>query len=119
MLNSSLLVGRIVKTPELRETSNGTKVSNITLAVPRPFKNVNGEYDTDFIECTLWTGIAQKAVDYCKKGDLVGVKGRLQTSTIEKEDTPKMTVLQFIVENLSFLHSTNNKEEKHTEKDNE
>lgn len=48
MLNQSIIVGRIVQEPEIRETENGNKVTNITLAVQRPFKNVNGEYDTDF-----------------------------------------------------------------------
>lgn len=49
MLNQTVLVGRLVKDPELRETDNGNKVTNITLAVPRSYKNINGEYDTDFI----------------------------------------------------------------------
>ena len=49
MLNQAVLVGRIVKEPELKITESGKKVSNITLAVPRSFKNSNGEYDTDFI----------------------------------------------------------------------
>ena len=53
MLNQSILVGRIVREPEVRETEAGVKVSNITLAVPRSYKNVNGEYDTDFISCVL------------------------------------------------------------------
>lgn len=47
MLNQAVLVGRIVQEPEIKETEKG-KVSNITLAVPRCFKNSNGEYDTDF-----------------------------------------------------------------------
>jgi len=112
MLNNTVLIGRIVKAPELRKTSNGTNVSNVTVAVQRSFKNVNGEYDADFIECILWTGIAETAVEYCKKGDLVALKGRLQTSVVEKENMPKMTILQFVVEKLSFLSSSkNNKEE--------
>ena len=49
MLNQAVLVGRIVKEPELKTTESGKKVSNITLAVPRSFKNSNGEYDTDFM----------------------------------------------------------------------
>ena len=48
MLNQSVLVGRVVRDPELKETENGNKVTNLTLAVPRSYKNVNGEYDTDF-----------------------------------------------------------------------
>jgi len=71
VLNQAVLVGRIVREPELKETEKG-KVTNITLAVPRSFKNQNGEYDTDFISCVLWKGVAESTVEYCKKGDLVG-----------------------------------------------
>ena len=74
MLNQAVLVGRIVYDPELRETDNGNKVANVTLAVPRSFKNSDGEYDTDFISCVLWKGVAENTVEYCKKGDLVGSK---------------------------------------------
>ena len=53
MLNQVVLVGRLVRDPELRETEEGKKVTNITIAVPRSYKNIDGEYDTDFIDCTL------------------------------------------------------------------
>lgn len=53
MLNQTVIVGRIARDPELRETENGKKVTNVTLAVPRSFKNSNGEYETDFISCVL------------------------------------------------------------------
>lgn len=74
MLNQAVIVGRIIKEPELKKTENGTKVSNITLAVPRCFKNSEGQYDTDYISCVLWKGVAESTVEYCKKGDLVGIK---------------------------------------------
>ena len=73
MLNQTVIVGRLVKEPELRETENGNKVTNITLAVPRSYKNMNGEYETDFISCVLWKGIAENTVEYVKKGDLLGI----------------------------------------------
>ena len=50
MLNQAVLVGRIVKEPELKETSNGTKVTNITLAVPRSYKNNEGQYELEKVE---------------------------------------------------------------------
>ena len=62
------------------------KVTNITLAVPRSFKNQNGEYDTDFLDCTLWTNVAENTVEYCQTGDMVGVKGRIQSKIFEDED---------------------------------
>ena len=61
MLNQSIIVGRIVREPEVRETENGNKVTNITLAVQRPYKNIDGEYETDFISCVLWKGIAESS----------------------------------------------------------
>ena len=51
MLNHAIIVGRIVRNPELKKTDSGKKVANITLAVPRSFKNEKGEYDADFIDC--------------------------------------------------------------------
>lgn len=77
MLNQTVLVGRLVRDPELRETDSGRKVTNITLAVPRSYKNLNGEYDTDYISCVLWKGVAESTVEYCRRGDLVGTKDKI------------------------------------------
>lgn len=110
MLNQTVLVGRIVKDPELRETDNGNKVTNITLAVPRSFKNVNGEYDTDFIPCILWKGIAESTVEYVKKGDLIGVKGHIQTRNIELDENTKRQNVEIIAEKVTFLSSNRTKE---------
>ena len=105
MLNQTILVGRLVKNPELRETENGNKVTNITLAVPRSYKNSNGEYETDFISCVLWKGIAENAAEYCRRGDLLGVRGRLQTRVIEQEDESKRTAVEIVAEKVSYLSS--------------
>lgn len=111
MLNQTVIVGRIVRDPELRETDNGKKVANVTLAVPRSFKNSNGEYETDFINCVLWKGIAESTVEYCKKGDLVGVKGRIQSRNIELEDETKKQIVEVIAEKVTFLSSNRTREE--------
>lgn len=103
MLNQTVIIGRIVRDPELRKTDNGKKVTNLTLAVPRSFKNQNGEYDTDFINCVLWKGIAENTVEYCKKGDLVGVKGRLQTREYETEEQEKRQITEVVAEKVTFL----------------
>lgn len=105
MLNNVIIVGRLVKNPELQVTDNGKKVSIITLAVGRAYKNVNGEYDTDFIDCTLWTNIAENTAEYCKSGDIIGVKGRLQTRIVEKEDGSKYKKTDVIADKVSFLSS--------------
>ncbi len=105
MMNQTCIIGRLVRDPELKELEDGKKVSNITVAVQRSYKNENGEYEADFIDCTLWNGIADRTTEYCKKGDLVGVKGRLQTNTYENEDGEKKKITEVIAEKLTFLSS--------------
>lgn len=111
MLNQTVIVGRLVRDPELRETDTGKKITNITLAVPRSYKNVNGEYDTDFIPCTLWQGIAESTTEYVKKGDLLGVKGRVQSRNIELDDDTKRSVIELVAEKVTFLSSKKQEEE--------
>lgn len=103
MLNQVIIVGRLVEKPIVKENENGKKISIITLAVPRSYKNVNGEYDTDFIKCTLCNGIAENTAEYCYKGDLIGVKGKLQCLSGNE--------LQVVAEKVSFLSTNKIKEE--------
>ena len=110
MLNQMVIVGRLVRNPELRETENGKKVTNITLAVPRSYKNTKGEYETDFIDCVLWTGIAESTVEYCKKGDILGVKGRIQTRSIETDADKRRYITEVGAEKVTFLSSNKNKD---------
>ena len=105
MLNQTVLVGRLVRDPELYETDNGNKVTHITLAVPRSYKNMDGEYDTDFISCVLWKGVAENAVEYCHKGDLLGVKGRIQSRKIDIDDQTKKEIVEVVAEKVTYLSS--------------
>ncbi len=109
MLNQIVLVGRLVRDPELREYEGG-KYTYVTLAVPRSYKNADGNYDTDFIDCKLWDGIAENASEFCKKGDLLGVKGRVQSCVYEK-DEKKNYVTDIIAEKITFLSSGKSKKE--------
>lgn len=109
MLNQVILVGRLVKDPELRETDTGKKVTNIILAVPRSYKNSEGQYDTDFISCVLWQGVAENTVEYVKKGDLLGIKGRIQTRSIEDEEEYKSFV-DIVADKITFLSSRTKEE---------
>ena len=104
MVNSVMLVGRLAKDIEINELESGAKVTNVTLAVNRQFKNADGVYETDFFDCTLWEGLAQNAAEYCKKGDTVGIRGRLQMDSWEK-DGEKKYKMNIIVEKLTFLSS--------------
>lgn len=112
MVNQLIVIGRLVKDPELRKTDTGKNVANITLAVPRSFKNINGEYETDYIDCVLWSAVAESTTEYCKKGDLLGVKGRIQTRKFEYDDEKVRQVTEVIAEKVSFLSSAKNKESK-------
>ena len=102
MMNQIVLVGRLARDPELIESENGGKYSNITLAVPRAYKNADGEYDTDFVNCKLFTVIAENTAEYCRKGDLIGLKGRIQTNTYEKDGETKYST-EVIGEKVTFL----------------
>ena len=106
MLNNVILVGRLTQDPEIVEIEGSKKVTTVILAVNRNFKNADGLYDTDFIRCILWNGIASSTCEYCKKGDVVGIKGRLQTSSYEKDGEIKY-VLDVIAEKVTFLSSKN------------
>lgn len=104
MINQLVVIGRLVKDPELRKTESGKNVTNVTLAVPRSYKNPNGEYDTDYIDCVLWSSVAETTSEYCKKGDLIGVKGRVQTRVYEKDDVKKYAT-EVVAEKVTFLSS--------------
>ena len=105
MLNQLVIAGRLVADPEIVECDNNKKRTYVTVAVPRSYKNVNGTYDTDFIKCVLWNGIAETTCEYCKKGDIVGIKGRIQTSSYEIEDGEKVYKMDVVAEKVSFLSS--------------
>lgn len=102
MLNQVVLVGRLVRDAELKESENGKSYTNITIAVPRGYKNNDGEYEADYIDCRLWQGVAENTAEYCRKGDLLGIKGRIETRVYEKEDEKKY-LTEIIAEKVTFL----------------
>lgn len=106
MLNQIVVVGRLVKNPIEEKNEEGKTLANITLAVPRSYKNANGEYDTDFLEFTLWENTASSTTKYCKKGDIIGIKGRVES--INTKDGYKM---RLIAEKVTFLSSTSKSKE--------
>ena len=111
MLNSVTLVGRLTRDPEVK-INKKTKKSRcfITLAVGRTYKNAEGNYDADFIDVTVWDQLADNLGEYCHKGDIIGVKGRIETSSYDDEngDMKKSTVV--IAEKISFLSSKKEEE---------
>lgn len=80
------------------------KVATISIAIPRSFKNMEGVYETDFIDCIAFDNIAENTKEYCKKGDIVGIKGRIQSRSIEV-DGKNQTTMDIIAEKVTFLSS--------------
>lgn len=103
MLNSLVIVGKIETLPEIKETSGGHKVATLGLILDRPFKNMNGEYDVDHVTVTLWRGIAEMVCDLSAIGDVVGVRGRIQSNSYLAKDGNTYHHLEIIAEKVSFL----------------
>ena len=99
-----MLVGRLAQDVEVKTLDSGKEVSRVCLAVNRPFRNPQGLYETDFIDCILWEGLAKNTGEYCKKGDTIGVRGRIQVSSYEKDDI-KRKVVEVIAERIAFISS--------------
>lgn len=93
MLNQSVLVGRV---------SNFQR-NSLMLAVPRAYKNKEGQYETDFITCKLSGNILQNAKEYIQQGDLVGIKGRIEQQTTDSR-------LLVVADKITFLSSKKEKE---------
>ena len=107
MLNRVVLVGRLTRDPDLRYTPNGVAVANFNIAVNRPFKNQNGENEADFINGVVWRGTAESLANYMKKGNLIGVDGRVQTRNYEGSDGKTVYVTEVVAESIQFLESKN------------
>ena len=96
MLNQIVLVGRLVSDP----TDN-----KITLAVNRSYKNAEGVYETDFIDIRIFGTIASNTCEYCKKGDIIGVKGRLEGIREDDGDGHFKNETVVVAEKITFLSS--------------
>ncbi|WP_432363733.1 single-stranded DNA-binding protein [Sporosarcina sp. UB5] len=102
-MNQVALVGRVTKDPILRRLSEGRLQTSFILAVNRKFKNQQGEVDADFILCTAWGKTAENTAKHCGKGSLIGVGGRIQSRTYEREDKSRVFVTEVIGEEIRFL----------------
>ena len=110
-MNNVVLVGRLTSNPEVTKTENGNQVTYVNVAVTRNYKNVDGIYETDFIRCILWNEIAENTTEYCKIGDVIGIKGRLQSSSYDDENGKRHFVTDVVAERITFLSSAKPKED--------
>ncbi|MFK4839400.1 single-stranded DNA-binding protein [Lactococcus petauri] len=119
MINNVVLVGRVVRDPELRYTPQNTAVATFTLAVNRRFKNAQGEREADFINCVLWRQPAENLANWAKKGTLVGITGSIQVRNYENKEGQRVYVTEVLADNFQMLESNSNKTEKGKTKSNQ
>jgi single-strand DNA-binding protein len=106
-VNRIFLIGRLTRDPELRYVPSGQPVAKFTLAVDRPFKNSQGERDTDFVDIVAWRKSAELATQHLSKGRLVAVEGRLQIRSYEAQDGSRRKVAEVVTDRIQFLDRKN------------
>lgn len=104
-MNQIVLIGRLTRDVTVNKTKNDKDIGTLGIAVPRSFKNADGVYETDFIDVTAYDGIVTNTSLYCKKGDLIGVKGRLESQQYEDKDGEKRNRIIPVAEKVTFLSS--------------
>jgi len=114
LINNVVLVGRLTKDADLRYTPNGRAVATFTLAVNRPFKNPQGQYDADFINVVIWGQSAEALSKYTGKGSQIGVTGRIQTRNYENQQGQRVYVTEVVADNFQFLESRAQSQERGT-----
>jgi len=102
MLNHIVLMGRMVRDPELRHTGTGTAVASFTLAVDRDFKSQDGQKETDFISCVAWRNTAEFVSKYFSKGRMAIVSGRLQMRSWTDKNGNKRVSAEIVADNIYF-----------------
>lgn len=107
MINNVTLVGRLTAAPDLRKTPSNVSALQGTLAVNRNFKNQNGEREADFINFQAWRGTADIIAEYCGKGSLIGITGRIQTRNYENQQGQRVYVTEVVADSVALLESRN------------
>ncbi|PJO43900.1 single-stranded DNA-binding protein [Lysinibacillus xylanilyticus] len=107
MINRVVLVGRLTKDPELRYTPNGVASCRFTVAVNRTFRGQNGEPEADFISCVAWRKQAGNLANFMKKGNLIGLEGRIQTGSYEGQDGKRVYTTDAVADSIQFLEPRN------------
>lgn len=111
-LNRTILIGRLTRDPELKATPNGTSVCSFTIANGKTFTQNNEKKEqTSFFDCTAWSGLAETISKWCKKGDRIGVEGRLTQRAWKDQEDKWHSKVEVVVENIQFLSQTKKDEQ--------
>lgn len=105
MINRVILVGRLTKDPEYRQTPSGVSVATFTLAVNRSFTNSQGEREADFINVVVFRKQAENVNKYLSKGSLAGVDGRIQSRSYENNEGRRVFVTEVVADSVQFMDS--------------
>lgn len=101
-MNKVLIIGRFARDPELRYTTQGTPVANMTIAVNRP-KAEEGQQSADFVQCVAWGKNGENITKYMKKGSLIGIEGRIQISKYQDKEGATRWKTEVVVASAEFL----------------
>lgn len=107
MLNRVAIVGRLIKDAELRRTGTGKAVASFTLAVNRNFKTGDGQ-EADFLSIVAWGKVAENTAQYCGKGSLVSIDGRLQSRSYENNQGQRVFVTEVVADSVQFIDTRRN-----------
>ena len=108
-MNKVILVGRIAKEPELKRTQNDTAVCSFTVACQRKFKNADGKYDADFLNCVAWRQTAEFIQKYFIKGSPIALEGTIQNRSYQAQDGTKRYITEIVVDVAEFCGAANSK----------
>lgn len=106
-MNRAILVGRLTKDPENRQTPNGVSVTTFTIAIPHK----EDRDKTEFINIVTWRGLADTCAKYLTKGERVGVVGEIRTRNYEAKDGSKRYITEVQADDVEFYDKQNKKEE--------
>lgn len=102
-MNKVILVGRITKDAEMKVSANGTKICRFTLAINRNYKNSQGNYESDFVNCVSLNKTAETMKNYVKKGDCIGVSGEIRTGSYTDKQGKKVYTSDVMASRISFI----------------
>lgn len=105
MLNKVILMGRLVRDPELRTTPQGVSVCSFSIAVDRGYARQGEERQADFINIVAWRSTAEFVSKYFVKGQMIAVVGRIQTRNYDDKDGKKVYVTEVVADEISFADS--------------
>jgi single-strand DNA-binding protein len=111
-MNKVILIGRLVKDPEVKTTQSGAAVCSFTVAVDRKFRNKDGERQADFLSCVAWKQQAEILGKYFQKGSKIGIVGNVQTRNYEDGNGKKVYVTEVVVDEIEFVESKGERQEK-------